>query len=427
MRFAKVPNPLGPIAVSGLVLTLAAAASVQANWQGQEVDKDGVTHVMNPAIGMSEDRTLGQKLLWEVTADEQEVLIGRVAEIVADDEGNSYVLDNQLSEVHVFSPEGEYIRSIGREGEGPGEFRMPMNMFLLKDGSVGVVQMSPGKLAMMDKEGTPLGDLELPVGEGGSPPMLLNAGSGGDNIVVQLTEHGFDGTTVRTKNSLLSLARDGSVLGAYFTDETEQKMESSGGGISITMDSSAMGEWSAGPNGTVFRSPHRNQYLIEQFAADGTLERIIEREFESRKRTEEELEEIRKQNESMRERFGGGPSRPAETTNRDIAELHPRADGSLWVLTSYGDNDNPENTMGVFDVFDPQGRYEGQVTVPAQYDPDDDRLFLRGNRLYIVRNGLDAMRSGGGGMMIVVGPGGGEEDDDDEPAELSIECYELTN
>jgi hypothetical protein len=40
-----------------------------------------------------------------------------------DDNGRVYIADGQLNTIHVFYPEGSYLHSIGREGDGPGEFR----------------------------------------------------------------------------------------------------------------------------------------------------------------------------------------------------------------------------------------------------------------------------------------------------------------
>ena len=50
--------------------------------------------------------------------------------IQADSDGNIYVLDQQAVEVRVFDPDGEYLRTIARRGQGPGEI-MEANGILL--------------------------------------------------------------------------------------------------------------------------------------------------------------------------------------------------------------------------------------------------------------------------------------------------------
>jgi hypothetical protein len=50
-------------------------------------------------------------------------LFAQVAAILTDDEGNIYVLDYPTQEMRVFSSSGDHLRTIGGEGEGPGELR----------------------------------------------------------------------------------------------------------------------------------------------------------------------------------------------------------------------------------------------------------------------------------------------------------------
>lgn len=50
--------------------------------------------------------------------------LGEPRDVAVDGLGRIYVVDGKPAAIKVFSPEGQYIRSIGREGEGPGEFRV---------------------------------------------------------------------------------------------------------------------------------------------------------------------------------------------------------------------------------------------------------------------------------------------------------------
>lgn len=49
-------------------------------------------------------------------------LFGRVLSLAVDEEENTYVADYHWNEIRVFDREGNFVRTIGREGEGPGEF-----------------------------------------------------------------------------------------------------------------------------------------------------------------------------------------------------------------------------------------------------------------------------------------------------------------
>ena len=53
--------------------------------------------------------------------DDPNLTFGRVQGIQAASDGTVYVLDGQAEEVRAFTPDGEYLRTIVRRGEGPGE------------------------------------------------------------------------------------------------------------------------------------------------------------------------------------------------------------------------------------------------------------------------------------------------------------------
>ena len=54
-------------------------------------------------------------------------------DIKADDAGNIYVVDEQAHSIKVFDKDGNHLKDIGREGEGPGEFMYPNEMTFIED------------------------------------------------------------------------------------------------------------------------------------------------------------------------------------------------------------------------------------------------------------------------------------------------------
>ena len=50
-------------------------------------------------------------------------LFGRVLSLAMDEDENTFVADYQSNEIRVFDREGNFVRTIGRHGEGPGEFQ----------------------------------------------------------------------------------------------------------------------------------------------------------------------------------------------------------------------------------------------------------------------------------------------------------------
>ncbi|MBA4318124.1 MAG: hypothetical protein C0412_06965 [Flavobacterium sp.] len=54
---------------------------------------------------------------------QKEYMFKRVSGIITDDENNFYVYENMGFEIRKFSKNGKYVKTIGRNGEGPGEFK----------------------------------------------------------------------------------------------------------------------------------------------------------------------------------------------------------------------------------------------------------------------------------------------------------------
>ena len=69
------------------------------------------------------DPEMSVELIRETTySDNEDVTLGRVTGVLADNQGRVYVGDYDTKTVHVYHSDGSYVTSLGREGEGPGEF-----------------------------------------------------------------------------------------------------------------------------------------------------------------------------------------------------------------------------------------------------------------------------------------------------------------
>ena len=285
---------LRPAVLAGfLALGLLALLFCPAAGAGEEVTIDGVLHVKNTATPSGGKETMQLEELWRAGgADDEDVLFGLISQAQVADDGNIYLLDLQLSQIHVFSPEGEFLTELSREGEGPGEVRMPRDFIFMSDGSIGILQTFPGKIVKVGRDGIPAGEVLLSGADPGEVGLiaLLDANMRGGNFAV-------GGVTIEQvppagQNRNMFLARfseDGKELNRYaehtikmdFTNfdfhEREQYF-------------AAPQRWALGPAGRVYLPPERDAYVINVYAPDGTLERVIEREFTTPKRTTERME-----------------------------------------------------------------------------------------------------------------------------------------
>lgn len=63
--------------------------------------------------------TLQQVEVYGTTPD---VIVGVIASFTVDDHNRVFIADRSQTTVHVFNPDGSYLKSLGRQGRGPAEF-----------------------------------------------------------------------------------------------------------------------------------------------------------------------------------------------------------------------------------------------------------------------------------------------------------------
>ena len=85
--------------------------------------------------------------------DDPNFIFGNIRGIQAASDGTIYVLDYQAVEVRAFSPDGEYLRTIARRGEGPGEIMEANGIILSGDTLLWMNDHSQWKIIGVDPHG----------------------------------------------------------------------------------------------------------------------------------------------------------------------------------------------------------------------------------------------------------------------------------
>jgi len=123
-----------PVFRKEIFLCLLFLAVLVAGWaHGDEVTiktENGVTVVYNPKnpapppgiptkLVLKEELSIGEK------EGREEEMLYEPREIDADEDGNIYILDRKAIHIKVFDSRGKFVRTIGKKGQGPGEFENP--------------------------------------------------------------------------------------------------------------------------------------------------------------------------------------------------------------------------------------------------------------------------------------------------------------
>ncbi len=73
---------------------------------------------------------LQEDLIIKESETDENYMFYRVSDIGVDSKGNIYVVDSGNCRVQKFDKNGRYIKTIGRKGQGPGEFEFPVSIFI---------------------------------------------------------------------------------------------------------------------------------------------------------------------------------------------------------------------------------------------------------------------------------------------------------
>lgn len=105
--------------LSILIMTVSCEKQ-KAEWKGTIEEENGVMIVKNPkepmysedVISLEEGLTIGESL------DRKEYMFSQIMDVGVDEEENIYILDFKEAHIKVFNKSGEYLRTIGKRGQG---------------------------------------------------------------------------------------------------------------------------------------------------------------------------------------------------------------------------------------------------------------------------------------------------------------------
>lgn len=336
---------------------------------------DDVEHVHNTGTPLHPDRSVTFVEELSIGGEEYDML-SRPMSFIVDQEGCIFISDIQDQTIKVFGPNGDFIRTIGRKGEGPGEFAYLGSQTFLPDGRLLAMDSMTMRLNLFDPEGTCLASHHWTQ----RPGRLLYAtdstcvmsvyifGEGKDPMAERklfVRKYDFEGNEIRT-------------LGEFKTEEMKTHTESSSGGRSVILGIS------------VPHSPHsifaadqpqpclyhcvNDKYMIEVFNDDGKVIRRFDRPYEPLPFTSEDAKKFRSRYEDSTmeglKKKVQGMSMPAVKTI--TPQMLVDDVGNLWVET-HEQREEEEKVFTAYDIFNPDGFYEAKVWTDVKPE-----IFVKG-------------------------------------------------
>ncbi len=364
-----------------ILLLLGLSAACESSGEGipnglgvMIEDSAGVTIVTNdPAAPDS-------RLPWQFSA-QPSLSIGAVESGGADElfrvqdatllaDGRIVIANAGSGELRVFNADGSHGGTWGRQGEGPGEFSSGPNAVALWPGD-SIAAPGGSRVSLFDLDGNHGRDVALDATRGNVLDLLP------------------DGRIVSMGNLLLNRRTMGSPdLVQYDTEwsvlDTDGTLQASPGEFLATEE----WVWSF-PDGSTGENPYpfkrgtrgavwgnlvaisvQDSYEIRAFSADGSLVRIVRRDWDPRSPTQADLEEYVARAyahlppEARSRALSRFKDMPLMDSYPAFGEVLSDRAGYLWVreYRMFGEGD------AVWTVFDPGGRIQGLVETPPELE-----------------------------------------------------------
>jgi hypothetical protein len=391
------------------MLVSMVACSGGGQWTGTVTDSAGVQIVTNTDQGVwgpGEHWTLEEELRIGAVEGDEEYQFGQIGLIALDSRNRIFVMDMQARNIRVFSTDGVYEQTIGQPGSGPGEFGAGAAAIFIGPGdTLLAADLANQRVNLFAPDGSSAGSFPLRI-ENGIPMSIVATRTG----VVAEQVRPFSTPDRPSPDSLdviITIGTDGEVVDTLMTFPP-------GAGLDLANE--------RGPQRTLFAPEPvwtlsddmqlffgtTDQYRISVFGPDGNLQRILTKPSAPAPVTERDQEMIWEVIEEQ-VRSLVPPESFVEIMARQrqaigFADFFPAfvsmsigPNGSVWVQHLRPPAEVTEEELETYDmtqdigsrdwdVFDPEGRYLGVVTMPPRFTP---RIILE-DRIYGVwRDDLD--------------------------------------
>lgn len=334
-----------------------------------------------------------------------------------DGAGNLFILNPDVPVVAVLDRDGEFVRTLGRRGEGPGEFSEPDDIYVWRDGTVAVADRGSGTYVVFAPDGSFDRQVNMSAGHVADYGMMaFRSGARPHPGAVALVARGMSNVVqemfrrIESPNPTIGpRGLERLILGSAGTTAEpivktgEVRAPVPGEEASDATDEPRRFDpellFDVLPDGSVAYSDSAG-YSIKLVAGDGAPIGTIVRPIIPEPVTTEIETTVRDSAMAGFERLYGDPANPQgpdrappEFMAQMVAEM--RADiegmrfnheipvvvslratweGGLWVRRRR-EGDPWERAVGVIDVWNPDGRYVGTLppgdpSMPAAFGPD---------------------------------------------------------
>ena len=366
------------VLISTIILTLILSCCSKApeSLAVREVI-DGVEYVRNIAEPKYPDKTLSLEEELSIGGEDQEgnIVLFEAGNVLVDDAENILIVDRRDFNIKVFDPEGKLIRSIGKKGEGPGEFQRIGYLAFVPDGRLLVMDFQARRTSLFDKAGEFISSHQWT-----KQLSRLVLATNTSYFVQELVREEGEDPLAERKLAINEIDFDGNqVLSVGGFKLPEFKTISDGNimfGISVPHSPRSVFAGDIGHQ-CIYHCM-TDKYLIEVFDSKGNIFRKIERPYDPLPYTSQDKDKFlatyRDRGNEGQKKMVEGMDFPSVKTITDRILVDDK--GSLWVQTHEVKEDG-DTKLASYEIFNSDGTYDAKVWLDVRLD------VIRNGKMYV--------------------------------------------
>lgn len=350
---------------------------------------DDVVIISNPKTpvpkkGLKMRIVFKEELSIGVTEGDENYMFGNRVYFNTDEKGNFYVVDWDRKRIQKYDTQGKYLATIGREGQGPGEFRNVWMPRFDENGNMHVTDIANHRVTFFDKDGKFLKQIPIPVEF--SVQFINSRG-----LFVGSQSEGKEEAGAMRWSITYGLFDDKFQCVAEIRRSTQEARGPSG------RDAKSRAQFLASiysreafqPHVTYFLAKndfiffgYPEKYEIHIYSPEGKLVTIIQRDYEPIKVSKKHIDDFIDYLEDEYYRFIPTPDDVKKQVYQFIEypkHIPPYQTFTLmengWLAVVV---DTLKNEYSLFDIFDEEGKYIAQfkANIPAE------NLFFKNGKAY---------------------------------------------
>lgn len=358
-----------PLLLPAVVLAalVGTACDSAARTPGTGTDSTGVRVVTSdPMSSEAICRADAEPMLTigEQAGDDENLWFSTIRGVGLLSDGSIAVIDRSSEEVRVFGPDGGHLVSMGRSGDGPGEFRSAWFLWVLPGDTLWVGDYRPWRYNVFTRDGQFVRAVQM-------TPAYANPSRAGGVLL--------DGTSINTRTTYIARSDftvpDTLLVEAHDTDGqlvstlarvpnrvegTTAKSEA----VNLTLTPLFTGSAFADAIGNTVAVGHSREPEVQLFDADLRLRQIVRWSEPSRRVTSADVAAWRESHVESRggrdsDRWGPfdeatiDPDRPAADVFPAFSSMMLGTDGRLWIGPYRKPGQEPRRWM----AFEPDGTF----------------------------------------------------------------------